>query len=248
MSNAIKDLLFDAGGNLSRPANFSIEITFPSNLNNQKNPIQYDILCKNISIPEITTKNVELTYKGSTIPILTRVDYNRTLSVTLLVDENHKILRDIITWQKGLDKNTLKPNLDIETMFSDSKNELLGSLNLVAKDWKDNEIARYSFSEIYPSKLGSIEYNSSSVSGFLELQVDFSFLVMNKEEGFEAMNVGLAQKVLDTTLTYLDNKALSLANSLFKESSFLDDSLSNVNKAKETILNNYESFLNPKGI
>jgi len=252
MSNSIGNLLFEAGGNLSRPANFSVEITFPKNLNNQKTSHQYDILCKNISIPEIDTKKVEITYKGSTIPIMTRVDYNRSLNVTLIIDEKHEILRDLITWQKGLDKNTIKPNEDIKLMFNrQTKQDILGSINLIVKDWNENEVAKYIFEGVYPTKIANIEFDTSGVSGFLELQVEFSFLIMNKDESFENMNVGVAQRLVDATITALDKRVNSITSDIEKSlGDIFSDNLPDIPellKDKEEMIKSFSNLLN-KGV
>ena len=220
MSSSIKDLLFGAGGNLSRPANFRIEIFFPELVNPQKTANQYDILCKNITIPETDTRTNEFIYKGSTIVSKARVDYSRVLSITFIVDENHDLIRDMITWQKGLDKNTLYPNQDIKILQKkNSIEDLLGSLRIVSKDWNEFDRASYYFDYIFPIKVGGVEFNTSDVSNIIELQVDFAFHYMKKEEDFN-IEGNIVDRAINKVSNNINNTIYELnknINNKFKE-------------------------------
>jgi len=244
MSNSIKNLLYDAGGNLSRPANFTIEFTFPNNLAPQIFANQYDILCKTFSIPESETKNNDITFKGSTIHTISRVDYIRTLNITLLLDEDHKILRDLITWQKGLDLNTLTPNNDIKIMQSESKDNLFGAINIISKNWQGGSTARYTFDRVFPTKIGSIELDSSSTSGFLEVQVEFAFLIMQKDDDFLESNKGLAETLVDNTVGTVSSAINSDISKTLDQTGINSNLNNNIIANKKEIIKKYSNFLN----
>lgn len=246
MATPINNLLYDAGGNLSRPANFRIEFSMPPKLGAQRNGNQYDILCKNVSIPETETKKNDITIKGSTIPIKSRVDYMRSLSMTLLLDEKHKVMRDLMTWQRGLDINTLDPDSDIMSLQYASHSDLLGSLNLMIQDWNGNPTAKYTFGGVFPIKVGNVDFDGSSTSSFLEIQVEFAFLTMYKEISFDSDTRGIAQRLVDNTASAIQEAASDIAssalNSLNKEISELGGKA----KASE-VVKKFTPFINDTG-
>jgi len=246
MPTPINNLLYDAGGNLSRPANFRIEFFMPAKLGAQRSGNQYDILCKNVSIPETETKKNDITIKGSAIPIKSRVDYMRSLSMTMLVDEKHKVIRDLMTWQRGLDINTLKPDSDIQALQYASKIDLLGSLNLMIQDWNGNPTAKYTFEGIFPIKVGNIDFDSSSTSSFLEVQVEFAFLTMVKDAAIGSDIRGIAQRLIDNTIGTIQEEITGGVSSTLDE---LNKKITNIGgKAKEAeVSKKFAPFIKDNG-
>jgi len=180
MANSVSSLLFKAGKNIARPANYEFNISFPNNysplLNEGSN---YDILCTSINIPTIKNEILEFKYKGHTIPIKGRSDYEKTLSATFMLDENQLLKKDFETWISALDATYINPSADAINMKLDAaKTPPFGSITVYGKGWNGASTMAYQFDGVFPTSVGSIEFNGETQSTVLNISIEFAFATM----------------------------------------------------------------------
>ena len=239
MASNIKDLLYNAGGNLARPTFFRSEITLPSILSQRKSVQDYDILCKSVSMPEYTTKTNEITYKGATFILKARSSYSRIVSLSFLVDEKHDLVRDLIAWSKGIDNFSMDKNIDekkiFDTMYIEGIDSILGEMKITALNWDEYDAAVYKFKNIFPTKVGPIEFNGEGKSSVIELPVEFAFLSFNKIEDFET--------IPDFTETVKKSITKGLNNLFEEQSNQIKLSIEEKSKALQDLLNNGRGLL-----
>ena len=241
MSIAVKDLLYDAGGNLSRSANFRMELLIPSAVGSSKKISQYDVLCKNIDIPEIHHKTNDITFKGSTFTVRGRTDYSRVISMSLLLDERQDITRDISVWIQGIDLNSISQNNDVEILRKNKNREdLLGNIKITSKDWNEKDTVTYEFTKVFPVKFGPINYDSTSVSNIIEVSIEFGFFEM-KRYG----SLGLGETLLDSVINSANR---NIVNPIKKKLGSIEDKILeklkiNNNYPEEEVIKEFKSLL-----
>lgn len=176
-------ILHESGGNLSRAISYDVLLTPPVLLKSIVKTGVWDILSKTVVIPTVKTEVLEFKYKGHTFPIPGRVNYDRNISVSFLLDENQDIYKDLYTWISGVNGTHLdlhEGNIILEG------HENTGFLKIVAKDWNGIEAKNYFFEGVYPSSITGAEYASDGVGTIQEVTVEFSFsymYVLNGDEG-----------------------------------------------------------------
>ena len=167
--------LHRAAGDVSRPTNYRALLSFPLTLKPLKGLVEYDLLCKTITIPTIINESLEYVYKGHKIPIKGRSDYERVLTASFILDDQHDIKRDLEDWISMLDTTYINPSRTYEK-------DNTGGLTVTALDWNGNNVISYVFEGVYPSSVSGAEFSGESVGSTLEISVEFKFTVMNIED------------------------------------------------------------------
>ena len=155
------------GGNLARPTKFTAILNPPESIPSDTKA--FDILCKTVSLPEITHVSVEAKYKGHTVPIPARTDTQHEVSMTFYLPEDHQLRKIFYDWIRIID-STGEDDLEPTDKF--------GSLTLLARDFSEsNEVIKeYSFENVYPTVVGSLDFNSSGSNEIMEFSITFTFL------------------------------------------------------------------------
>jgi hypothetical protein len=165
------------GGDLGRATKFSFLITIP--FTTTGSPEQFDILCKNVNIPNVRNDSIEFKYKGHDIKIPGRTNYDQTLSATFYLDEFHDIRSSIDEWIRVLDGDVISG----EAPFSErSKN--YGTIQVRAQNFDESaDNKMYTFYNVYPISVGGPEYNTEGVSSVQEITLEFAFSYFIVEDG-----------------------------------------------------------------
>jgi len=229
-------VLYKAAGNVARQTKFKTFLTLPTFLFNSMSADNYDILCKNITIPSLKNETIEIKYKGHNIQIPGRSDYEKTISLTFILDEKHSLKEDLDNWISGLDATFINPNSISEAFqnATDESNERFGSLTVTADNWKDQGQFSYVFSDLFPISVSGPEFSGDSISTIIELTVEFSYsFYETKTENPEGAGfiTGLVNSVIDGVANLIKTTGTKvfddIENGIFgqpngKENSFFD--------------------------
>ena len=171
----VNSTMQEYGGELSRPTKFNMYLTAPVSLN----ATQYDILCKNVQIPNIKHDIIELKYKGHDIKITGRTNYDQTFSVTFYLDEYHKIRDAMDTWVRLIDNKEMSgKNENI------APSDRYGSIKISAKNFDEVYVPyQYEFLNVFPISVSGPEYNTEGVSSVNEVTVEFAYSVFLSAPG-----------------------------------------------------------------
>lgn len=174
--NFANSILHNSGGDLSRPAKFVAMIDVPEVMKSTVPTDTIDILCKTFSIPTIKMETIEVKYKGHTIPVRGRVNFEQTVSVTFLLDENHDMRQLFKNWIEGLDTRYIGKVSEISnSLLNAKKSETFGGMNIGALNWDEDTIMEYKFYNVYPISVSGPEFSSDTVSSVNEFTVEFAY-------------------------------------------------------------------------
>jgi hypothetical protein len=174
--------LNSTGGDLARQTKFNIFITLPSKFEHPKKKTfgdKIDILAKTVNIPNIKHDFIDFKYKGHSIPIAARTNFDQGLSITFYLDEVHEIRSVLDEWARSCD----------QTVFGESTNKLntserYGSLKIQANNFDDTSVSKgYEFFNVFPTSVSSPEFSSDAQSTVIEITVEFSYSYYILKEG-----------------------------------------------------------------
>ena len=179
----IHDLVYGVGGNLARPSHFDVILTFPKIFNSNSDK-KYNILAKNVKFPSKKMDTIEYKYKGQSIKLPGRVSYEGNISLTFVLDENYTIKSELDDWINSIDIYQYSGTKhDNKYKLIDIENKK-GSMIIIAKDWDEGEVLKYSLNEIYPVSVSAPDFSSDSVSTATEITVEFEYFKCLKEDFF----------------------------------------------------------------
>ncbi len=170
-------VLHNTGGDLSRPAKFSAKISIPDILKTDVEGSTIDILCKSFQIPDIKMEPIVMKYKGHSIPVKSRVDFQTTVSVTFYLDEAQTLRQLFKDWLEGLDKQFIG---DISSGTSDilgapTRGERDGQILISALAWDESPLIDYGFKDVFPISVSGPAFATDSVSSVNEFTVEFAY-------------------------------------------------------------------------
>ena len=161
----IQSALTGVGQNFARPTKFNVMVNPPQDTSG---PIM-DILCKSISLPEVTNEPIGITYKGHEIKVPGRTNQTQSISLTFYVDEYYNI-RDIFeNWMNKTDEHYYAHPGYRETAPK------LGSIRLTPTNFDETSLFTYFVEGCYPTSIGDLEYSATDKDTVMELTVTFAF-------------------------------------------------------------------------
>jgi len=172
----INDLVRNAGGEFARPTLFNAFLNFPSTVDSSISQLNYDILCKNIALPNFNHELINLKYLGQDVPVVSRVNTGNRISLTFLVEETQTIIDELSIWLRGMDKYHYSNNSDVNALQETLTSEKMGTLTVTPKTWSDESTLSYIFTNLFPVSLGGINFQSDNTSSIIEINVEFAFL------------------------------------------------------------------------
>lgn len=174
--NYANSILHNSGGDLSRPAKFVAMITVPVIMKSTIPEDNIDILCKTFTIPTIKMEPIEVKFKGHSIPVRGRVNFEQNISVTFLLDEDHKIRQLFKNWIEGLDKRYIGRISGISDRVRNATNkDTLGVISISALNWDEDIVMEYKFYDVYPTSVSGSAFSSDTVSSVVEITVEFAY-------------------------------------------------------------------------
>ena len=168
----IQTALTAAGGEFARPTKYNVLINTPGNVSGDYGQ-NVDILCKNVTIPEITLEPIDLTFKGHTVKYPGRVNQSQTVSCTFYLDENYKIREMFTNWISIMDPRYYGARNENS---QDIKEKAYGNMVVFASDYSErNKVMTFTFEDLYPISVSELEYNTSDKDNIMEITVTFAF-------------------------------------------------------------------------
>jgi hypothetical protein len=89
------------------------------------------------------------------------------LSITYIVDENMQAWRDIYTWITQMGNPTSHDKLGDLTTALGRSNSMVSDAVLLVKSNSNNPNLKFSFKNIFPTELGSLQFTSTETQEFL---------------------------------------------------------------------------------
>ena len=97
------------------------------------------------------------------------------LSVTFMVDENMQAWRDIYAWITAMGNPTSKNKLGNLTTALGRSNSMVSDAVLIVKSNSNNVNLKFSFKNIFPTELGSLQFTSTETQEFLTTTSTFFY-------------------------------------------------------------------------
>ena len=191
------------GGDLARPTKFSMFLNLPTFLSNLENGTKLDVLCKNVTLPSLRNEPIELKYKGHTLKIKGRANYNQTIAVTFYLDEKYEIYNMFSNWIRKTDNE----------IISGEKNEegVYGLAKILVKSFSESaNTAEFTFYDLFPISIGELEYNTSSTSSINEFTVEFAYSYFKTGENTRDFN-----NIFEDAKNKIIDKALDKVGGIF---------------------------------
>ena len=142
--NYANSILHNSGGDLSRPSKFVAMITVPEVMKSKMSTDVIDILCKTFTIPNIKIDPIEIKFKGHTLPVRGRVNFEQNVSVTFLLDENHELRQLFKDWIEGLDPRYMGKISGISNkILKSEKSAQFGGMKINALNWDEDIVMEY---------------------------------------------------------------------------------------------------------
>lgn len=183
--NKISDALALAGGNLARPTRFSALIAPPTSLNVAGVKV-FDVLCKDVQVPDVRMDPIDMYFKGHTLKIPSRVNQTQTIDITLYLDESHQLRQLFNDWINGLDDRFYAQTSNNSVQMSQSK-DFYGNLILKTREFDEltTEPMNYLFEGVYPISVSGPSFGAASISEVSEITVTFAYyrLLSNNTTG-----------------------------------------------------------------
>ena len=173
----ISQMLTEAGGQLARPTKFNVLIDAPERLGNALIPQNLDTLCKNITIPTITMEPIEIVIKGQKIPVPGRVNQEKTVEMTFILDEYHVLWEMFNNWIIGLDNRNMTPKNDQSSGLLNSLANR-GNIALKTRDYLESASDSpmvYIFQGVFPTSVTGPAFNSEGANEIQEFTVSFAY-------------------------------------------------------------------------
>lgn len=176
--NKISDALALAGGNLARPTRFSALIAPPVSLNVSGTKV-FDVLCKDVQIPDVTMEPIEMSFKGHTLKIPGRVNQPQSIDVTIYLDEHHQLRQLFNNWINGMDDRFYAQTAGNSVTMSQTKN-YYGNLIIKTRDFDEtnSEPMNYLFEGVYPTNVTGPNFGAANINEISEITITFAYFRM----------------------------------------------------------------------
>lgn len=176
--NKISDALALAGGNLARPTRFSALIAPPVSLNVAGTKV-FDVLCKDVQVPDVTMDPIDMQFKGHTLKIPSRVNQAQTIDVTVYLDEHHQLRQMFNNWINGMDDRFYAQTAGTSIAMAQAK-DYYGNLILKSRDFDEtnSEPMNYLFEGVFPISVSGPTFGAASVNEVSEITITFAYFRM----------------------------------------------------------------------
>ena len=225
MAIKISETLSLAGGNLARPTRFSALIAPPPEVLGAADSKTFDVLCKNVKIPDITMEPIDISYKGHIVKIPSRVKQEQTIELTMYLDEDHTLRQLFSDWISAIDDRFYAISTTSSANLYRSHN-IFGNLIIKTRDFEESpdEPMNYLIEGIYPITVSGPEYGSAAVGEISEFTVTlayYRFLSQNIDNAYDNIDEGL-----DAVGVSAEVSGTSLLGAIDNTIGFVNDTLS----------------------
>ena len=204
----ITDALNAAGKNFARPNKYNVLVSPPPQIPVNK---QYlDILCTNVTLPEIVMQPVEIHHKGHLLKLPGRVNQEQTIQMSFYMDEYHTNRQVFVDWISAIDNRYYgMRSRESASMYSfDLAQRAYGNLVVIARDFTEKEQAKvYVFENVFPISVSGPEFSTSSQNEVMTFNVTFAYYrYLSDGENMDDLD-----SVLDTFGMYSQNTSTGIS-------------------------------------
>lgn len=171
----VSNLINKYGGNIARPTKFRAILTPPGSIMGNTHPEAFDILCKTTNIPEVTQTTIDIMIKGHALKLPGRTNEQQELTITFYLSENHSLRKVFYDWIAGCDDRYYGKLAGGVSAIAGTTG-IYGDISLIGLDFRESaEVMRYNFEYLYPTNIGSVEFNTAGNNETIELSVTFAY-------------------------------------------------------------------------
>ena len=184
--NYVNHTIHQYGRDLTRPTKFNITLNLPESLEipDDKNRFSnvLNVLAKNFSIPGIKNDPIEIKYKGQSILIPGRTNFEQTFTLTFYSDEPQIIRTAMDIWIREMDTELISKN---KTNFKGKENFLrTGTMLIESLNFEENAAKKkFKFFNLYPTNVQELQFNTDSPSTVSEITVTFAYSHFEVQKG-----------------------------------------------------------------
>jgi hypothetical protein len=150
-------------------------------LSNNKYELLFDRLpnttffLQSINLPSITLNSVITPTPFVQVNTPGNILSFEQLAITYIVDENMQGWRDIYSWITAMGNPTSKNKLGNLTTALGRSNSMVSNAVLLVKSNSNNVNLKFSFKNIFPTELGSLQFTSTETQEFLTSTATFFY-------------------------------------------------------------------------
>lgn len=239
MSTTIQNLLQSALGDVARASKWDVAFSFtnPDIFPSAKNVA---LMCKTTQFPARGMTNIELRYKGRSIPVRGQVKYTQRWECTFYCDSANKLKKGFETWIEAMDETVhYSDNLgqDVQNTISIHNNTgYVKDIAIYQESFDETQNScKYILRNCFPLEVGPISLSAEGPGALEEFTVTFCYTHFDIE-----VLKGEAGNFVDAFMSKLKSASSevisSLVGSMYGQiSNFLNSS--GINALADTITN-----------
>ena len=239
MSTTIQNLLQSALGDVARASKWDVAFSFtnPDIFPSAKNVA---LMCKTTQFPARGMTNIELRYKGRSIPVRGQVKYTQRWECTFYCDSANKLKKGFETWIEAMDETIhYSDNLgqDVQNTISIHNNTgYVKDIAIYQESFDESQNScKYILRNCFPLEVGPISLSAEGPGALEEFTVTFCYTHFDIE-----VLKGEAGNFVDAFMSKLKSASSEVVNSLVGSmygqiSNFLN--ASGINALADTISN-----------
>ena len=128
-----------------------------------------DTLIKSISLPGVSTNDIDIHFQGKKLTIAGDTSFDGTLNITFYDTEEHSLKKSFMNWMVFID--------DVKNNKRDANNASEYMTNIVVKQLSsvnDSEKAIYTYYNCYPKSVSELSYSNESTE-LMEFSIEFNY-------------------------------------------------------------------------
>lgn len=250
MSTVIQNLLQSALGDVARASKWDVAFSFtnPDIFPSAKNVA---LMCKTTQFPARGMSNIELKYKGRSIPVRGQVKYTQRWECTFYCDSANKLKKGFETWIEAMDETVhYSDNLgqDVQNTISIHNNTgYVKDIAIYQESFDESQNScKYILRNCFPLEVGPISLSAEGPGALEEFTVTFCYTHFDIE-----VLKGEAGNFVDAFMSKLKSASTDVINSLvgtmygqisnFLNSSGINALADTISNAPSTLLDSFTS-------
>lgn len=250
MSTVIQNLLQSALGDVARASKWDVAFSFtnPDIFPSAKNVA---LMCKTTQFPARGMTNIDLKYKGRSIPVRGQVKYTQRWECTFYCDSANKLKKGFETWIEALDETVhYSDNLGqdvLNTISIHSNTGYIKDIAIYQESFDESQNScKYILRNCYPLEVGPISLSAEGPGALEEFTVTFCYTHFDIE-----VLKGEAGNFVDAFMGKLKSAGTEVINSLvgsmygqisnFLNSSGINALADTISNAPNTLLDSFTS-------
>lgn len=250
MSTVIQNLLQSALGDVARASKWDVAFSFtnPDIFPSAKNVA---LMCKTTQFPARGMSNIELKYKGRSIPVRGQVKYTQRWECTFYCDSANKLKKGFETWIEAMDETVhYSDNLgqDVQNTISIHNNTgYVKDIAIYQESFDESQNScKYILRNCFPLEVGPISLSAEGPGALEEFTVTFCYTHFDIE-----VLKGEAGNFVDAFMSKLKSASSDVINSLvgsmygqisnFLNSSGINALADTISNAPSTLLDSFTS-------